>query len=132
MNRPEAELKKLRPSLRVNVMEAISPVEQFQNDVVRPILKQQHELLYTIWNTDHYFNQSTESIDTRAEYQLSVTHWLQHNINVRGSLLGCIVGLMTLEEVEFYKDNQRELNKRIVSMLAQRITDSKFGSNKFS
>lgn len=127
MNRQEAELKKLRPSLRIKVLEATNPVEQFQSEVIRPIVKQQHELLQAIWRTDHYFNQSTESIDTRAEYQLSVTHWLQHNINVRGLLLGCIVGLMTLEEVEFYKEHQRELNKRIVSILAQRITDTKFG-----
>ena len=127
MNRQESALKKLRPSLNLGNFSTTKPMEQFQNEVLRPIIKQQHEVLKLIWENDHYFKLSTTSATTRSNYHLSVMHWLQHNTSTRSVLLGCIIGMMTIDELNQYRENQRELNKRMVSTIAQRITDSKFG-----
>ena len=38
-------------------------------------------------------------------------------------LLGCVIGLLTTEEFKFYTTNTSKINKRIFSMLKERLSD---------
>ena len=46
---------------------------------------------------------------------------MQKDIALRNVLVGLVLALLTEEELPFYLDHKSDLNKRIVSMLCQRI-----------
>ena len=42
----------------------------------------------------------------------------------KGIIIGAICGLLTAEELAFYQTHEKEVNKRIIQMVVQRLTDS--------
>ncbi|WP_150899834.1 glyoxalase [Tenacibaculum aiptasiae] len=107
------------------------PIEDFQNRIVRPILKLQHDLIL------HFFifycnKQKVKVLHLEKEsFQNLVDTIIKKNINFKNQLLGSIIGQFTIKEFEFYKDNDAEINKRILTMIGQRISDSQLEIKNF-
>ena len=96
-------------------------LEQFQNLCLRPILKFQNDILVS------YFKSNINLIsipESTSELENLVKNRLQKDIITRNTLLGMIIGLLHDEELTFYMSHKNELNKRLVVMLTQRITDN--------
>ena len=96
-------------------------LEQFQNLCLRPILKFQNDILVS------YFKSNINLIsipESTIELENLVKNRLQKDIITRNTLLGMIIGLLHDEELTFYMSHKNELNKRLVVMLTQRITDN--------
>jgi len=96
-------------------------LEQFQNLCLRPILKFQNDILVS------YFKSNINLIsipESTIELENLVKNRLQKDIITRNTLLGMIIGLLHDEELTFYMSYKNELNKRLVVMLTQRITDN--------
>jgi len=96
-------------------------LEQFQNLCLRPILKFQNDILVS------YFKSNINLIsipESTSELENLVKNRLQKDIITRNTLLGMIIGLLHDEELTFYMSYKNELNKRLVVMLTQRITDN--------
>ena len=96
-------------------------LEQFQNLCLRPILKFQNDILVS------YFKSNINLIsipESTSELENLVKNRLQKDIITRNTLLGMIIGLLHDEEMTFYMSHKNELNKRLVVMLTQRITDN--------
>lgn len=96
-------------------------VEAFQNNVLRPILKFQNDLLiqifidYTNQNKGVFFKLVNQEKLTYIQQALS------HNQRFRSLILGTIVGLFAIEDYGYYKLNSSALNKRIITMTIQRL-----------
>lgn len=96
-------------------------VEAFQNNVLRPILKFQNDLLiqifidYTNQNKGVFFKLVNQEKLTYIQQALS------HNQRFRSLILGTIVGLFAVEDYGYYKLNSSALNKRIITMTIQRL-----------
>ena len=110
----------VRPKLELDVTNSV-PEEKFQNEVLRPILKLQHNVLVlfftkTTLDKKHAFDKMHE----KAQYDF-ILHSLQSNAIVRNTLLGMVIGLFTADELHFYLDHQDNLRRRIISMLADRL-----------
>lgn len=122
MQNRDKSLKDLRPAIPVLIEENVtSESERFQNTILRPILKLQNELLLKIF--DKYIQKRKNQF-----HQLSATkklEYIQFNIRndlkFRNLLMGLVIGHFTLEEYETYQLNQNELNRRIISLITQRI-----------
>ena len=96
-------------------------IETFQNDVLRPILKFQNNLLLQIF-IDYvkqyngvFFNLSNHEKMSYIQQALSA------NQRLRSFILGTIVGLFTIEDYSYYRLNVSALNKRIITMAVQRL-----------
>jgi len=96
-------------------------VEAFQNNVLRPILKFQNNLLLQIFID--YANQYKGVFFKLSDHEkLSyIQQALSTNQRLRSLILGTIVGLFTVEDFGYYKLNSSALNKRIITMTIQRL-----------
>ncbi|HAP31024.1 MAG TPA: glyoxalase [Flavobacteriales bacterium] len=96
-------------------------VEAFQNNVLRPILKFQNDLLLQIFID--YTNQYKGVFFKLSDHEkLSyIQQALSTNQRLRSLILGTIVGLFAVEDFGYYKLNSSALNKRIITMTIQRL-----------
>ena len=96
-------------------------IEAFQNNVLRPILKLQNDLLLQIFID--YANQYKGVFFKLSDHEkLSyIQQALSTNQRLRSLILGTIVGLFTVEDFGYYKLNSSALNKRIITMTIQRL-----------
>ena len=95
--------------------------EYFQNNTLRPILKLQNDLLievfknYAVKQKNTFFELSP---DKKEKY---IENVIQKDIKFRNSLKGMIIALYSVEEYLDYIKNSSNLNKRMMTMLIERL-----------
>jgi hypothetical protein len=95
--------------------------EEFQNKTLRPILKLQNELIlqlfinYLSQNKIHFHDLSLDKKMNTIENAIAKDSQLQNTYK------GLIIALFTIEEYHLYSTISSGLNKRIRSMLIERI-----------
>lgn len=98
-------------------------LEIFQNNSLRPILKFQNDALVHVFLLDLRTKKiDLKTFNTKKRLLLIDTH-LRTNSNLRQLLLGMVIALFSIDEMEFYNSVYKELNKRIFSMLKVRLKD---------
>ena len=118
------ELKELRPVLFLEQNAGTKTVELFQNEVLRPIIKYQHDLLIGSVNSQSLFKTILNDKGPRIEFQEKIRQFITGQSALKNQLIGYVIGLMTSSEFDFYLKNQQEINKRIHGMICQRVADS--------
>lgn len=115
---------KQRPELPKTLLDnARTEAEDFQNRVLRPIIKMQSDLLIA------YVNSKLESLSvqfstlTKDEQTHYLTQLFMKDIAFKREVIGMILGHLTLEEYRTYAGLTKELNRRIVQIILQRATD---------
>jgi hypothetical protein len=98
-------------------------IESFQNSVIRPILKFQNQLLNElvlerVKNLNARFN-----LLSNEEQQAFILSNVKKDIALRNQLIGIVLAFFTLEEFQVYSHYNKELSKRIVEMIVQRVLD---------
>lgn len=119
-------LVSLRPKIETQSANN-SKMESFQNSTLRPILKFQHNLLVAIFG--HYLsNRKTNFFTLEASKKVEfVKQLLQKDIVFRNQLIGVVLGLFTVNELDFYLKHEKEGKKRIISMLCFRLVEIEGG-----
>lgn len=98
-----------------------SPEEYFQNTTLRPILKIQNDLFidifiqYCIKQKNTFFNLP---INKKLQY---IEQNIQNDMKFRDFLKGIVIAFFTLDEYQVYSKNASNLNKRIITMLIERL-----------
>lgn len=121
------ELRQLRPVINTFDTDVTTPIEHFQNEVLRPIIKYQHDWLMSWvrglpqWKTLCSFNGKKE------DFFIRINDYFSKQQDKKGIIIGAITGLMTVEELTIYQATEKEVNKRIIQMVVQRLTDSFYG-----
>ena len=98
-----------------------SSEERFQNQTLRPILKIQNDLLIEIFIAYCLKQKSTFfklSVSKKLEY---IEQNIQRDMKFRDFLKGIIIGFFTIDEYKIYNLNASNLNKRIITMLIERL-----------
>jgi hypothetical protein len=95
--------------------------EFFQNQTLRPILKLQNELFLEVFK--NYISKSkTDFFNFNVDKKLQfIENSIQRDIKFRNSLKGIVIGLFTIDEYSRYIQNSSSLNKRMMSMLIERL-----------
>ena len=99
----------------------MSDQESFQNHTLRPILKLQNDLILALFR--HYIEKHKGvfyeiSPERKMDYIESAVH---KDTKFRNVLKGLVLGQFTLEEYQIYAQDSSALNKRILSMIKERI-----------
>ncbi len=98
-----------------------SAEEYFQNTTLRPILKIQNDLIiavfieYCIKQKNTFFNLT---VNKKLEY---IEQNIQNDMKFRDFLKGIVIGFFTLDEYKAYSKNASNLNKRMITMLIERV-----------
>ncbi|WKK85373.2 hypothetical protein QYS48_26185 [Marivirga arenosa] len=99
-----------------------NPIEAFQNQCLRPIIKQiHHQILFhfsiciSLKHKGKYFETPE---DQKANYILKV---LNTDQNYKLELKGMILGHFTEQEFQIYANNYKKIDKRIFSIVTERI-----------
>ena len=98
-----------------------SEEELFQNQILRPILKLQNELFieqfknYIVKNKAQF---SQFTVDKKLDY---IENSILNDNKFRNLLIGTTIGLLQIEEYKLYSKNATALNKRIITMLIERL-----------
>ena len=115
---------KLRPVLKNLINSNTSDLERFQNEVIRPIIKMQNNLLVAFFN-NYIRNRKIEFNKLEAEFQKNkINTILTKDINFKNILIGSIIGHLNENEIKIYLKSKSELNKRIIQMVMQRLQDN--------
>lgn len=114
-------LRDFRGEMLGTVNSQSSADEFFQNQTLRPILKLQNDLFIEVFR--NYIEKSkTDFYHFTVEKKLQfIEHSIQRDIKFRNSLKGIVIGLFTVEEYTRYIQNSSDLNKRMMSMLIERL-----------
>ena len=118
------EIKTLRPELFIENSDSTSSIELFQNDVLRPVIKFQHDLIIHLVKAHPLFPPVAQNKGSRLQFLKRVKDFISGQSTLKNQLIGSIVGLLTEQEVRYYTANSNELNKRIHGMICQRVADT--------
>lgn len=121
MNR-EKDLKALRPEIpSLTIHNNMSKEERFQNEVLRPIIKLQNDLLIEAFR-NYVAKHKNVFYDLSLEKRLAyIENAIHKNMKFRNSLKGMIIGLFTIEEYKSYIQNSSALKKRMMNIVKQRL-----------
>ncbi|MEY2692232.1 MAG: hypothetical protein RIT03_622 [Bacteroidota bacterium] len=115
-----AQLLSLRSEIPIDATRSSLPLEQFQNECLRPILKFQNNLIDALFKAQI---QTAEIPPKGAALENFIKLRLQKDTALRNTLVGVVLGLFTADELEFFLQHKNELSKRILTMLVQRLGD---------
>jgi len=116
-----------RPILSDLVKAGTLDIEKFQNEVIRPTIKMQHNLLIVFFK--NYINDiKIDFVNLKKEKQNEkINSILTKDTNFKNILLGSVIGHFSVSELTFYCKNTQELKRRIIQIIKQRLQDSDLG-----
>lgn len=111
----------LRETLDLPLFETTTETESFQNHTLRPVLKLQNEIFLMLFRD--YAMRKTSDFDTlKKEKKILFTDQsLQKDHALRNIFIGITIGMLTPEEMKIYLSDSKSFNKRIITMLTERI-----------
>ena len=98
-----------------------TPIEQFQNTTIRPILKYQHTILIVFFNANVHVQYIVSTNFSLQKKQNQLKLFTSKQLAFRAQLLGMVTGLFTDAEFEFYLSEKVNLDKRISNMIIERF-----------
>ena len=122
MDHRDDHLVNMRPDLgQARMHDQMSSQEFFQNNTLRPILKLQNDLILALFR--HYVEKHKGvfyelSPERKMDYIESAIH---KDMKFRNILKGLVLGQFTLEEYRAYSADSSAINKRILSMIKERL-----------
>lgn len=125
MENRETNLLAIRPQLlNAKVSRNMSSNEQFQNKTIRPIVKLQGNLLIEVFKNYIQKRKNTFYGLTLEKRFNFIENAIQKDMKFRNSLKGMIIGQFTIEEYAIYTKNSSALNKRMMSIVRERLQDN--------
>ena len=113
--------KDLREKLDLPIFDTTSKTESFQNETLRPILKLQNEI-YLMLFKDYALGKISDFDTLKKEKKiLFIDQSLQKDHALRNIFIGTTIGMLAPEEMEIYLSDSKSFNKRIITMLTERI-----------
>ncbi|GEN76415.1 glyoxalase [Chryseobacterium hagamense] len=111
----------LRDILDLPLFDTTSATETFQNQTLRPVLKLQNEM-YLMFFKDYALRKISDFDTLKKEQKINfIDQSLQKDNALRNTMIGITIGMLTPEEMEIYLSDTKSSNKRIISMLTERI-----------
>jgi tRNA 2-selenouridine synthase SelU len=121
MNSRDEFLKKFRGDALGKTDGQSSLEEYFQNTTLRPILKLQNDLILTAFKTYILQNKIPFEIYSTDKKNTAIENAILKDIKFQNLLKGFAIGLFTADEFTLYSDASSSINKRIRSMIIERL-----------
>jgi hypothetical protein len=110
-----------RPELTNLVNTKTTDVEKFQNEVLRPIIKMQNDLLFAFLK-NHSQKRKIDFKDLSDEKIMEkIKIIFEKDNSFKNQVLGLIIGHFSEGEFLFYASEKTEFHKRIKQIILQRL-----------
>ncbi len=120
-------MEKVRPKLPDALTEGeLKEEELFQNMILRPVIKMQHDLLIMRVKSHFISKRVLFNVMDNKKRTEAIIQAFQSDHNLKKEIQGMIIGQLTVLEFQQYLKIERSLNKRIVQMVRNRMIDSLF------
>ena len=120
-------MEKVRPQLPDTLTEGeLKEEELFQNMILRPVIKMQHDLLIMRVKSHFISKRVLFNVMDNKKRTEAIIQAFQSDHNLKKEIQGMIIGQLTVLEFQQYLKIERSLNKRIVQMVRNRMIDSLF------
>ena len=111
----------LKEPLNITNSEATTETEIFQNQTLRPILKLQNDLYFSLF-INYALRQKTDfSSLSISKKQIFIEQSVQKDTVLKNTFIGMTIGMFTLEELKIYESESKVFKKRIITMLIERL-----------
>ncbi len=117
-------MTKERPVLSNLVNANTTEIEKFQNEVLRPIIKMQHDLLFVFLTAYLKKRKINFAVLSEEKKKKKIKSILEKDQNLKNQILGIVLGDFSVEEFIFYKNSSSEFNKRIIQIIIQRVQNN--------
>ncbi len=118
----DAALLALRPVLDLDAS-AAQPMETFQLQTLRPVLKLQNPLLLRLVARYVVKYHTGFARMSRTDRRATLRNLLKQDGRLKRTLFGLVAGQFTEDEFAFYLDHQGEVRRRLVALLIKRVED---------
>lgn len=118
-------LLSIRPVISsAKIYDSMSSDELFQNKTLRPIIKMQHDLFIAVFK-NYISKHKNVFYELSLSKQLSyIDNAIHKDMKFRNSVKGMIIGQFTEEEYTLYIQNSSALNKRMMTIVKERLLDN--------
>lgn len=111
----------LRETLDIPILDDHSESEHFQNQTLRPILKLQNDLYSILFETYALRQKSDYDTLSASKKRTFIEQSLQKDRVLKNTFIGITIGLFTMGEMALYITQSKDYNRRIISMLIERL-----------
>lgn len=111
----------LRESLNIVNSETTTETEIFQNQTLRPILKLQNDLYLSMFINYALKQKADFSSLSVSKKQMFIEQSIQKDAVLKNTFIGIAIGMFTINEMEVYQSDNKVFNKRIITMLIERL-----------
>ncbi len=120
-----ANLLAVRPIIAsAKIYDSMSSEELFQNKTLRPIIKMQHDLFIAVFS-NYISKRKNVFYELSLQKQLAyIENAIHKDMKFRNSVKGMIIGQFTVEEYTLYIENSSALNKRMMTIVKERLINS--------
>ncbi|WP_439132655.1 glyoxalase [Polaribacter sp.] len=117
-------MSKKRPKLENLITVNTTKIEFFQNTVLRPIIKMQHDFLVAMF-TNYLKKRKIDFKSISEEKKKStIKAALEKDIAFKNQIIGAVLGQFSINEYNEYSKNSSEFNRRIKQIIIKRLQDS--------
>ena len=118
-------MEKVRPNLPESLVEGnLKEEELFQNMVLRPVIKMQHDVLILRVQSHFLSKKVVFHLMDKKKRVNAIESAFQNDNPFKKEIQGMILGQLTIEEFRTYLKSERSMNKRIIQMVRNRMLDS--------
>ncbi|WP_111708369.1 glyoxalase [Lutibacter citreus] len=103
------------------ILDNTKKLENFQNTTLRPIIKWLNDLLFVYFHNYMVLKKFDIVNSTDIQKDKFVTTIFLKDNQFKNEIKGIVIGHFTVEEYDFYKNSTKQINKRIFSIVKQRI-----------
>lgn len=113
----------LRSAIEIPTFEDTTAVEKFQNETLRPVLKLQNEVYVLVFENYALKQKSDFKTLSSQKKSIFIEQSIQKDLVLKNIFLGVTIGMFSAEELEIYLTDSKTFNKRILTMLIERLKD---------
>lgn len=111
----------LRESLSIPASDDTGPIEVFQNQTLRPILKLQNEIFLMLFQ-DYAGSKIPDFNSLTTDKKINfIEQSLRKDHALRNIFIGMTIGMFTADEMKTYIPDKNVFHKRIITMLTERL-----------
>jgi len=103
------------------ILDSTKEIEKFQNVSLRPIIKSLNDLLRVYFQNHAVLKKIDVSNASEVEKNKFITTSFLKDQQFKNEIKGIVIGHFSIEEYDFYKNSTKEINKRILGIVKQRI-----------
>ncbi len=98
--------------------------EQFQNEVIRPIVKSKHNFIMAYFDDYLHSHKTKLSFENLEVANAQIENIIKKDIATKNIFLGSIIIDFKPEELSYFFENRSNLSSRISGIISKRIFDT--------